>query len=106
VLIIWASLLCNQNAGVYGGALIERATARDHIRRPHTYTRGPCRLDLPRDVPCSQSGLPTVELVPGCAFTQMYAQATFAVQRPHCRTWRACGRLRASELPLAQDAVG
>jgi oligopeptide/dipeptide ABC transporter ATP-binding protein len=86
-----------QNVAVmYGGRVIERATARDLYNTPsHPYTRGLLqsvpRLDLPRDVPLQPiPGAPPdpMELVPGCRF--------------HPRCTRASDRCR-TETPVMQD---
>jgi len=86
-----------QNVAVmYGGRVIERATARDLYRTPsHPYTRGLLesvpRLDLPRDIPLQPiPGAPPdpMEHVPGCRFN------------PRCA--RASDRCRA-EIPVMQN---
>jgi oligopeptide/dipeptide ABC transporter ATP-binding protein len=74
-----------QNVAVmYGGRVVERATARQLYREPqHPYTQGLLasvpRLDLPRDVPLQPvPGAPPdpMEYVPGCRFHPRCSKAT------------------------------
>ncbi|WP_102225341.1 ABC transporter ATP-binding protein [Acidimangrovimonas sediminis] len=70
-------------AVMYGGRVVERASARDLYARPmHPYTRGLLssvpRLDLPRDMPLTPiPGAPPdpMQVVPGCRFHPRCAMA-------------------------------